>query len=95
MANKELKESMQRELELLGKARDELKVQMHLAKAEARDEWKRLETTWQRVEDEVKRARAQAKEPVKEIGDAARSLIDELKHGYARVKAQLKEAARS
>ncbi|MFI5308820.1 MAG: hypothetical protein ACHQ53_15795 [Polyangiales bacterium] len=89
MAETDLKGALQRELELLGKARDELKVQMHLAKAEAREEWTRLETTWQRVQGELKRASSHAKEPVKDMGDAARSLVDELKRGYARVKAQL------
>jgi phage-related minor tail protein len=90
MPDKNLKDTLQRELELLGKARDELKVQMHLAKAEAREEWTRLEGTWQRVQDELKRVGEHAKEPAREMGGAARSLLDELKRGYARVKSQLK-----
>ncbi len=95
MADKELKASMERELELLSQARDELRLQVHLAKAEAREEWKRLESTWERVQGELKRVGAQAKEPAKDIGDAARSLLDELKRGYERVKTEIKDAAKS
>jgi len=89
MPNTSLKNALQRELELLAKARDELRVQMHLAKNEAKGEWKRLEDTWQRVETEIRRVGEHAKEPVHDMGGAARSLIDELKRGYARIKAEL------
>jgi hypothetical protein len=92
MSETDLKGALQRELELLRKARDELKLQIHLGKGEAREEWKRLETLWQRVESELMRTSAHAKEPVKELGNAARSIVDELKRGYARVKAELSQS---
>ncbi len=87
---KEIKESLQRELDALAKARDELKLQLKLAKNEARDEWSRLETTFERLQNEVKRIGVDAKEPLKDIGAAARNLLDELKNGYSRVKSGVK-----
>jgi hypothetical protein len=87
---KEFKESLQREVEALIKARDELKLQLSLAKSEAKDEWARLETTYERLQGEIKRIGIDAKEPLKDIGTAARQLVDELKRGYTRVKSELK-----
>jgi chromosome segregation ATPase len=89
---KNVKQALQRELETLAKARDELQVNVSLAKAEIRDEWRRLETSWGLVETELKRIGEHSKESVRDMGAAARSLVDELKQGYARVKEQLKEA---
>ena len=88
---KEFKESLQREVEALMKARDELKLQLSLAKSEAKDEWARLETTYERLQSEIKRIGSDAKEPLKDIGSAARQLVDELKRGYTRVKSELKD----
>src|SRR5436309_2026962 len=83
--------ALQRELEVVTRARDELRVRIHLAKADARDEWKKLEATWQRVQDEVRRASEQGKSPVREMGTAVRTLMDELKQSYARIREQLKD----
>jgi chromosome segregation ATPase len=89
---KEIKESLQREIEALTKARDELKVQLSLAKTEAKDEWNRLETSFERLQTEIKRIGIDAREPLKDIGVAARHLLDELKKGYIRVKSDAKDA---
>jgi chromosome segregation ATPase len=89
---KNVKQALQRELETLTKARDELQANMSLAKTEIREEWKRLEASWGLVEGELKRFGEHSKESVRDMSAAARSLIDELKHGYTRVKGQLKEA---
>jgi hypothetical protein len=83
------KETLERELALLTKMRDELKVQMHLAKADAKDEWAKLEKNWLSVQDELKRVSGDAKEPLKELGAAARGLVGELKTGYERIKNSL------
>jgi hypothetical protein len=88
---KEFKESLQREVEALIKARDELKLQLSLAKSEAKDEWSRLETTYERLQGEIKRIGLDAKEPLRDIGAAARQLVGELKRGYTRVKSELKD----
>ena len=52
---KDVKAAFQRELAGLVKARDELKHQVEQARNDVRDEWKKLENTWQAVEAEIKR----------------------------------------
>jgi predicted nucleic acid-binding Zn-ribbon protein len=90
---KDLKAALQHDLDRLASARDELRVQLSLAKAEAVEEWNKLETTWQRVEEEIKRAASHTKAPVHDMGAAARQLIEELKLGYERIRTQLKAQA--
>jgi hypothetical protein len=87
---KDIKALLQQELNRLAEIRDELKVQLSLAKADAHEEWNKLEVTWDRVQEELKRVANHTKEPVQNISAAGRQLIDELKQGYERVRAQLK-----
>jgi hypothetical protein len=89
---KDVKAALQRELELLAKVRDDLRLQVKLAKSEAQGEWRKLESTWLGVEAELKRIGEQTKEPVKDMATAARALMDELRTGYSRILTQLKEA---
>jgi predicted nucleic acid-binding Zn-ribbon protein len=87
---KELKAALQKDLDRLVELRDELRVQLRLAKDEARSEWDRLEINWQAIQDEIKRIGEHTKEPVKELGVASQKLLEELKQGYERIRAQLK-----
>jgi hypothetical protein len=86
----DLKATLQRELDLLARTRDELLVQLSLAKAEAKDEWSLLEERWNLVQDELKRTGAQSQGTIKE---SVRTLLDDLKSGYERIRTQLKEPA--
>jgi predicted nucleic acid-binding Zn-ribbon protein len=88
---KDVKAALQRELEVLSKIRDDLRLQLKLAKSEALEEWRKLESTWFGVEAEFKRIGEEAREPVKDMASAARALMDELRRGYGRIKTQLKE----
>ena len=87
---KDLKSLFQHELTRLAEIRDELKVQLQLAKADAHGEWNKLEVTWGRVQEELQRVADHTKEPVHTMSGAAKQLIDELKQGYERVRSQLK-----
>jgi uncharacterized spore protein YtfJ len=92
MNTQNLKDKLQNDLEWLARTRDELRVQAQLGKAETRSELNRLESTWQRVQEEIRRLGEQAKAPAVELGGAARSLLDELAQGYARIKRELDDA---
>jgi len=92
MDTQKLKDTLQTELERVGRARDELRLQVELARAETRSELNRLESVWLRVQDEVKRVGEQAKQPATEIGGAIRSLLEELSQGYGRIKRELEDA---
>jgi predicted nucleic acid-binding Zn-ribbon protein len=87
-----VKATLQRELDSLKRTRDELRVQLHLAAADAKDEFDKLETKWARVEAELGRMGSHAKEPLEDIARGARGLADELKKGYSRIREQLKRS---
>jgi predicted nucleic acid-binding Zn-ribbon protein len=90
MADKDIIKTLQDELGHLAEVRDELRVQLSLAKAELSQEWDKLENNWTRVQGEIKRLGDQTKEPAHQIGHATSQLVDELKRGYERIRAQIK-----
>ncbi len=72
----------------LAQMRDELRLQSHLAKAEARAEW----SGWRQWKDlERKRAAVEtaSAETCQEIGTAIRHLMKEIAEGYERIKRSL------
>jgi len=66
--------------------RDELRVRIHLAQADAQDEWAKLEKSWGDFEEKAAVVTEVAADASKEVGTAARLLGDELKKGYGRVR---------
>lgn len=70
----------------LKQARDELRVQMHLAKADARDEWENLEKKWDEFEGRMDKVEDAAEDAAKDVGQAASALGEELKAGYQRIR---------
>jgi len=85
----DFKQTFDKELSLLKQARDELKLKLHLAKADARDEWERLETQLQTLEDELRQVAQQSKKPLTEISRSTREVLGELKAGYKRLRSRL------
>ena len=75
-------------IEELKQKRDELRVQIHLASKEVKDEWNDLE---EKMEDFSGKAKqfsddAKLKETGEGIGDALSQLGGELKRGYERIR---------
>jgi hypothetical protein len=85
----DLTEMLSKELDVLRQARDEARVRLHLAKADAQQEWSKLEDKWLQVESELKNIGSGAKRPMQEIESSARRLVDELRDGYQRLKQKL------
>lgn len=75
--------------EELKEERDELRVKIHLAKAEARDEWDKAEKQWQQLKKKAALAAKEGKSASKDVGAAAKLLVDELKQAYTRIRRQL------
>jgi hypothetical protein len=74
----------------LAMLRDELKVQMHLAKAELRDEWNhKLEPRFWDLKTKLDRIEEASAETATELGSAIKLLIDELQEGYERIRKSL------
>jgi hypothetical protein len=70
----------------LTQERDELAVRMHLAKAEARDQWEELEKKWEHFRARLEVVGRAAGESAEDVGDALELLGSELKRGYARIR---------
>jgi hypothetical protein len=69
--------------------RDELKVRMHLAKAEAREEMEKLESRMDALRLKAQSAGSEAKDALKDIGGAAEQLASEIRQGLERVRKTL------
>lgn len=85
----DVKEQMTKALEQFKQQRDELEVQLHLAKAEAKDEWARLETQWEDIKPKLEAAREEVGKTAVSVGDALNQAIEELKKGYERLRSRL------
>ncbi len=73
----------------LKQQRDELRVKMHLAAADAKDEWEVLEKKWGHFEGKAKQVGGEAKEASKDIWEATKALGAEIREGYDRIRKQL------
>ena len=82
-------EKFAQEIDELRAMRDELRVQMHLARADARDRWEDLEKSWSHLEGKVKVLRDASREERGKVARAARALLDEVKSGYEHLKSLL------
>lgn len=81
-----LRDRVHEEVQELKAMRDELRVQMHLSKLEARELWDELEGRWQHVESKAEQVGHASQETAEDVGQAAKLLLDELKDGYRRLR---------
>jgi hypothetical protein len=77
------------EVEGLQRLRDELRVQLHLGKAEARERFEKLEQTWQHLESRLKIIREESGEDLGQIREAAGLLVGEIRDGYRHLRSLL------
>jgi uncharacterized coiled-coil DUF342 family protein len=82
-------ESIQQEIVALARVRDELRLQMHLARAEAREVFDHLETRWPEIEARADELKANTSSSAHEVAEAARGLAQELRAGYEEVRRRL------
>ena len=85
----EWKDRFESELAEVRRLRDELNVRIHLAKADARDHWEKLEHEFHRLEAKARQLSQATEEPLRDVRDAAGLLIDEIRDGYRRIRAAL------
>jgi len=79
----------ERELEAVRRMRDEARVKLHLARADARDLFAALEQRFADAEAKAKRLREEARAPLHEAREAAAGLLRELRDGYRRLRDSL------
>jgi hypothetical protein len=80
---------LQKLVEDLKTQRDDLRVRVHLAKAEVKDEWERLEHRWEHVRGRMEVIGHEAGKTAKDVGAALRLAAEELRSGYQRVRTLL------
>jgi hypothetical protein len=66
--------------------RDEIALQIHLARAELRDEWQELEHKWEQMRRKGNEVLDAMDDSADEVWAAVLLLRDELKAGYRRIK---------
>jgi len=80
----------QETLQDLEQKRDELRVQAHLAKAEAKEELARLETRVDELKARADKAGDQAHDAMEDVARKANIIASEMKESLARIKEKLK-----
>lgn len=83
------KQKLSEEMDDLRRVRDELRVQLKLGRAEAKERWEALEKDWQHLEGRMKLIGEESKESAHEIGEAAKLLVGEIREGYRRLRDML------
>jgi len=82
-------EQIQKIADDLKRQRDELQVKLHLAKADARDEWAKLETRWEEAKTKMAAVREEATHTTESVSTGLSLVLDELKKGYDRIRRTL------
>jgi len=82
----DFREEMEKLVRKLEQQRDELRVKMHLAKADVRDQFEKLERQWEEVRPRVVQAGSVASGTAKDVGSALKLALEELGRGYDRLR---------
>ncbi len=80
-----MKERLDAAVQKLEQERDELRLKMHLAKADARDEWEEMEERWGRLRQKLSQVKEGASEASEDVRDAASDLAEEIRKGYRKI----------
>jgi uncharacterized protein (DUF342 family) len=84
-----LKEELESFRDGLIQQRDELLVQLNLAKMEARDDWDQAEEYLDQLKSKLDEVADETKEATDDVWTAANLLADEIKAAYSRIKQRL------
>lgn len=82
----EPREELQKLLDILATQRDELIVRAHLAKLEAQEEWRELESKLDELRAKAGQAAEVAGDTLEDVAAAAKLLGEEIARGYERLK---------
>lgn len=84
-------DELAQDIEKLRQTRDEVRLQLHLLGADARDEWERLEKKWHQIEGETKAVGQRSTSSLRQMKDVAKEVAEELRDGYAYIRSLMKE----
>lgn len=78
-----------KEYDKLTELRDEIKLQLHLGKAELRKQWEELEPKWRELQGKIDGLERASLETARELKKAVWKLFEELGEGYERIRKAL------
>jgi CBS domain-containing protein len=81
-----LEDALRQEIERVRRTRDELRVKLHLARADARDRFEALEHRYRQLEARLEAAARQADAPARDVREALELLAGELRDGYRKIR---------
>ena len=85
------KEDIEQMIGKLRQRRDELKVKIHLAKADAEDEWAVVEKKWEELKPKIESMAATGGEVAKELGGTIKEISEDIMNGYERISKIVKK----
>ena len=83
------KEQIEELVARLKQERDELHLQLHLAKEDLGDEWHKIEEALTRLESKAKHVGGATKEASRDVGAAVGLLAEEIKKGFGKIRSRL------
>lgn len=85
-----IKDELKKLSDSIRQNRDEIRVQLHLARADVKDEWDDLDAEWKRFLNKVEAVSRDAQDVSDEARETTRKLGHDLKEGYERIRDRLK-----
>ncbi len=76
-------------IDKLKQERDELRVHIHLAQAELKQDWEQIEEKWRRLEPKLRSAAGEAREASRDIGAALGVVGEEIAKAYRKIRERL------
>lgn len=73
----------------LKQERDELRVRMHLASQEAKDEWNALEKRYEKLNEDYQPLKNAVGESAGQVVESLKLVAEEIKHGFDRIRKSL------
>jgi hypothetical protein len=73
-------------IDQLRQFRDELRLKMHLAKAEARDEWEKAETKWEKLRGELPKLDESADDLIDSLSEGTKRLAQDIRQAYRKIR---------
>lgn len=70
----------------LKRERDEVRVKMHLANADAQDQWHKVEAKWETFQSRASAVTKVTEQSAKEVGEATQLVGEEIKEAYRRIR---------
>ena len=75
----------------LKQQRDELRLQMHLAHAEAKEEWDKMEGKLSKLSDDYEPLKDAAEESAQNVFESLKLVAEEVANGFHRIRKSLTE----